>query len=55
MNKSVGGGGGGGGGQSALSSPTDWILPCYVAIQVLHNGGGGVRFSGKKRYEGVMF
>ena len=54
MNKSVGGGGGGGG-QSALSSPTDWILRRYVAIQVLHNvdGGGGVRFSGKKRYEGV--
>ena len=26
------------------------------AIQVLRNaGGGGVRFSGKKRYEGVMF
>ena len=28
------------------------------AIQVLHNadgGGGCVRFSGKKRYEGVMF
>ena len=31
----------------------------YGAIQVLRNadgaGGGGVRFSGKKRYEGVMF
>ena len=30
----------------------------YGAIQVLRNadrGGGGLRFSGKKRYEGVMF
>ena len=31
--------------------------PLLGAIQVLRNadGGGGVRFSGKKRYEGVMF
>ena len=30
---------------------------CIGAIQVLRNadGGGGVWFSGKKRYEGVMF
>ena len=29
----------------------------YGAIQVLRNadGGGGVWFSGKQRYEGVMF
>ena len=35
------------------------IINMYIgAIQVLRNadgGGGGVRFSGKKRYEGVMF
>ena len=31
---------------------------CIGAIQVLRNadgGGGGVWFSGKKRYEGIMF
>ena len=36
------------------------VLNCTLgAIQVLRiadeGGGGGVRFSGKKRYEGVMF
>ena len=30
---------------------------CIGAIQVLRNadGGGGIKFSGKKRYEGVKF
>ena len=39
-----------------MDSPVGWSIP-LGAIQVLRNadGVGGVRFSGKKRYEGVMF
>ena len=37
----------------------EFVQLCKGAIQVLRNadggGGGGVKFSGKKRYEGVMF
>ena len=42
-----------------LSLERGIAIACFSfgAIRVLRNadGGGGVRFSGKKRYEGVMF
>ena len=35
--------------------PVEWPI-IFGAIQVLRNAdGGGVKFSGKKRYEGVRF